>query len=256
MDIKMYKVLLNTMPRTAGFFFFDLMRDMYAHNDRDHSNPRIAGEWSQMDSWVILCHEPLLFRSELPGVTMTTVLRDPVDAVTSQILKTSYGFGNSTIAGRPEIVNGNMDFFKHQKEEYIKESMYQESRMWEGYTYGSMLAIDRIVPFTFEQVTTELPVILPKIYKLAGGTGECRFRTQDQIDEHIKRMTEHAKNDINFTSGAANALPIEKPEEYYVIKEMVERFHLTNKLVDDYNAAKDAFKKRNLDLGIESKYFN
>jgi hypothetical protein len=246
-----YKIILNTMPRTGGFFFFDLIRDMYGHNMRDHLDPRIAGEWSQMDNWVILCHEPLLFRAELPGVTMTTVLRDPVDAITSQILKTSYGFGNSTIAGRPEIVDGNMAFFRDKKEEFIKESMYQESRMWEGYTYGSMLAIDRIVPFTFEQVTEDLPNVLPHLYRLSGGTGECTLKTQEQIDQHLAHHIERAKHDINFSSGAANAFPIEKPEEYYIIKEMVKKFHLTSKLEDDYAKALEAFDKRHKDLGIK-----
>jgi hypothetical protein len=247
----MYKIILNTMPRTGGFYFFDLIRDMYKHNERDYDDPRIAGEWSQADNWVILCHEPLLFRADLPGTTMTTVLRNPVDAVTSQILKTSYGFGNSTIAGRPEIVDGNMAFFRDKKEEYIKESMYQESRMWEGYTYGSMLAIDRIVPFTFEQVTEDLPNVLQHLYRLSGGTGDCRFRTQEQIDEYLENMIKYAKNDINYSSGAANAFPVEKPEEYYIIKEMVERFHLTNKLKDDYAKALEAFDKRQMDLGIK-----
>lgn len=239
------------MPRTAGFFFFDLIRDMYGHNMRDFKEPRNAGEWSHTDSWVILCHEPLLFRAELPGVTMTTVLRDPIDAVTSQILKTSYGFGNATIAGRPEIVEGNMAFFRDQKEEYIKESMYQESRMWEGYTYGSLLAIDRIVPFTFEQVTEDLPNVLQHLYRLSGGTGECIFKTQKEIDEHLANSIDRAKNDINYSSGAANAFPVDKPEEYYTIREMVEKFHLTPKLKDDYAKALEAFDKRQKDLGIK-----
>lgn len=239
------------MPRTGGFFFFDLIRDMYKHNERDYWKPRSAGEWSQSDNWIILCHEPLLFRAELPGTTMTTVMRDPVDAVTSQILKTSYGFGNATIAGRPEIVEGNMAFFRDNKEEFIAESMYQESKMWEGYTYGSMLAIDRIIPFTFEQTTQEMPLILPHLYRLAGGTGECRLQTQEQIDQRLEVMIERSKNDINYTSGAANAWPIEKPEEYYIIREMVEKFHLTPKLKDDYQAALVAFDKRQKDLGIK-----
>lgn len=238
------------MPRTGGFYFFDLIREMYGHGRRDNSDPRIAGEWSQTDNWVILCHEPLLFRSELPGVTMTTVLRHPVDAIASQILKTSYGFGNATIAGRPEIVEGNMAFFRDQKEEYIRESMYQESRMWEGYTYGTMIAIDRIVPFTFEQVTEDLPNVLPHLHRLSGGTGPCYLQTQEQIDKRIAEFTEHAKNDINFSSGAANAYPIEKPEEYYVIKDMVERFHLMPKLIEDYSRALEAIHKRQKDLGI------
>ncbi len=239
------------MPRTGGFYFFDLIRDMYNHNERDNRDPRIAGEWSQMDNWIILCHEPLLFRAELSDVTMTTVLRDPVDAVTSQILKTSYGFGGSTIAGRPEIVEGNMAFFRDNKEEYIKESMYQESRMWEGYTYGSVHAIDRIVPFTFEQVTEDLANVLPSLYRLSGGTGECKLRTQAEIDKHLADHIERAKHDINYSSGAANAFPVEKPEEYFIIKEMVERFHLTSKLKDDYASALEAFDKRQKDLGIK-----
>lgn len=238
------------MPRTAGSFLFDLLRTTYMHNDRDRKDPRSAGEWSQTDSWVILAHEPLLFRSVIPGVTMTTVLRNPVDAISSQILKSSYGFSPKTIAGRPEIVDGNIAFLRDNKEEHLQESLYQECRMWEGYTYGATLSINSIVPFTFEQVTQNTESVLANIYNLSGESSNYRKMTKGDITTHTENNLIFLKDNVVQTTGAANALPAEKPEEYYIIREAVEKYHMMPKLLDDYEKAKKAFYERHKDLGI------
>lgn len=220
------------------------------HNDRDMKDPRSAGEWSQTDSWIILAHEPLLFRSAIPEVTMTTVLRNPVDAIASQILKSSYGFSPKTIAGRPEIVDGNVAFLRDNKEEHLQESLYQECRMWEGYTYGSTIFVDSIVPFTFEQVTQNTENVLSSIYEISGGSPNHKHMDKDAIAIHTKNNLDFLKNNVVQTTGAANALPAEKPEEYYVIREAVEKYYMLPKLLDDYEKAKEAFSKRHKDLGI------
>lgn len=242
------------MPRTAGSFLFDLLRTAYMHNERDRKDPRAAGEWSQTDNWVILAHEPLLFRSAIPDVTMTTVLRNPIDAISSQILKSSYGFSPKTIAGRPEIVDGNIAFLRDNKEEHLQESLYQECRMWEGYTYGATISIDSIVPFTFEQVTQDTEEVLSSIYSLSGGSSNYRQMTKDDIAAHTENNLIYLNQNIVQTTGAANALPAEKPQEYYIIREAVEKYHMLPKLLDDYEKAKEAFCKRHKDLGILQDY--
>jgi hypothetical protein len=210
----------------------------------------VSGEWHQTDNWVLLTHEPVIFRGVIPDVTLTTVLRDPIDTISSQILKSTYGFSSNTIAGRQEIIDANMDFLRDNKEAHLQESLYQECRMWSGYTYGAMLAIDRIVPYTFEQVTQQTLDVLSTLYTAAGESDSYRKLDKDYIDEFVRRSIAQAQNDVAFTSGAANGLPTEKPEEYYIIKEAVEKYRMIPAILDEYAEAKEAFAKRQKDLGF------
>lgn len=246
----MYKILINSPPRSAGTFLFEVARSMYSHNKRDMLDPMQSGEWHQTDEWIILCHEPILFRGDIPDVTMTTVLRDPIDAISSQILKSTYGFSSRTIAGRQEVVDAQMEFLKDPRQEYLKESLYQECRMWSGYSFGARHAIDRIVPYTFEQVTQHTPEVLTSLYKIAGESKNYKEIDERYVRDYIAERTRGAQNDVAFTSGASNGLPTEKPEEYYVIREAVEKYSMIPAVLDEYELTKEVFAKRQKDLGI------
>jgi hypothetical protein len=249
----MYKILLNSPPRSGSAFLFSAARAMYSHDKRDDLDHMVSGEWHQTDNWIISAHEPVLFRGVVPDITMTTVLRDPIDTISSQILKSTYGFSNRTIAGKQEIVDAHMDFLKNKQEEYLQESLYQECRMWSGYTYGAMLAIDRIVPYTFEQVTQKTPGVLSTLYNIAGSSNNYREMDQQAIDEMITRITGAVQDDPAFSSGAANGLPTQKPEEYFIIREAVKKYSMIPAILDEYEKAKELFAKRQIDLGI-AKY--
>lgn len=246
----MYKIIINSLPRSGSNFLFSLARSMYSHDIRDANDHSVSGEWHQTDNWIINAHEPLLFRSNIPDATMTTILRDPIDVISSQILKSTYGFSPKTIAGRQEIVDANMDFLRDNKEKHLQESMYQECRMWSGYAYGSRLAIDRIVPYTFEQLTKETPMVLSSLYNLAGGSESYRHIDERYVSTFIEQATENAKNDIAFTSGASNGLPTEKPQEYYVIREAVKNYKMIPDILEEYEETKKLFEKRQTDLGL------
>lgn len=250
----MYKILINTPPRSGGNFLFSVARSMYSHDSRDMGDHAVSGEWHQTDNWVILAHEPILFRGVIPDVTMTTVLRDPIDAISSQILKSTYGFSSNTIAGRQEIIDANMEFLRENKESHLQESLYQECRMWSGYTYGSMLAIDRIVPYTFEQVTQQTPEVLSTLYSVAGESEFYRKIDENYVEAFIKQSTQNAQKEIEFTSGAANGLPTKKPDEYYIIREAVKKYEMIPAILDEYAEAKEAFTKRQKDLGFSSLF--
>lgn len=238
------------MPRTAGSFLFDILREAYGHNKRDSQDPRKAGEWHQSDSWIILTHEPILFRSTIENVSMITILRNPVEAIASQVFKTVSGFSQKTIAGRPEIVSENISFFQNNEKSFINESIYQECKMWEGYVYGALLSIDNIIPLTFEQVTKNTAATILSIQKIAGMSDEQTIIDDNYIKNHLNTRIAHAKSDINFTSGIANGLPVEKPKEYYDILHAVENFQLMPGLKEYYEEALKAFEKKGIELGI------
>lgn len=240
----MHKIVVNTMPRSASTFFLDFLRDMYFHNDHDHINPRESGHWTQKDSWVVGAHDPLLFYANFDNILQTISLRSPIENIASSIHKTSFGFGQSTVIGKPDIVEDHIKKIMNNKEAWLQEAMYQESMMWEGYALNSIKNIDKIVPFTFEQVTQNLPIVLKNIHALVDKSEPARFRTQTEISQMINNMTQHCLGDIQFSSGSANSLPIKKPDTYYEILERVSSFRLMPKLIDEYENAKQVYFDR------------
>lgn len=245
----MHRIIINSPPRAANTYFFNHLRDSFFHNDFDHANPREAGEWSQRDSWVIICHEPLLFLADIPSVVQTTVLRNPVDFLSSIINKHSYGFGDKTIVGKPNIVEEHIEQILKDKDGWLNENLHQESMMWEGYTYNARKAIDRIYPFTFEQVTNN---IIPVIQTLHDAVAEAdpsrdpvRIRTPQEIAMFDNFQNDYLmKNDPGHAKGATNSLPVEKEASYYEIRKAVEQFERMPRLMDLYNDTLEKTLKR------------
>jgi hypothetical protein len=246
----MHKIVVNTMPRSGSTFFLDALRDMYYHNDHDYLDPRESGHWTQKDSWIIGAHDPLLFYANFNGIYQTISLRNPVDNIASSIHKTSFGFGKSTVIGRPDIVEDHIKRIVEDKKAWLDEAMYQESMMWEGYAINSARNIEKIIPFTFEQVTQNLPAVLKTIHHIVDKKESVRFRTQQEIDQMISHMKKVSMQDIQYSSGAANALPVAKPESYYEIVDAVSKFRLINRLMDVYQETLEVFKNKQKDYSF------
>lgn len=247
----MHKIIINTVPRSASQFMMDAIRDMFYHNDRDHNDYANSGEWAHDHDFIKVAHEPLLFLANFDDIYQINILREPVDCISSQVFKSSYGFGGSTIVGRPEIVDGNMEFFRTKKNEFLEEAMYQESKMWMGYTYGATKNITKVIPFTFEQVTQKPAEVLEAIRDIVKSKDPVRVRDREYFDQWLKELKEYHKNDINFTSGAANGIPTDKPEEFKWVKEAVENYRLMPEMTEAYNKALSVFKDRQKELGID-----
>jgi hypothetical protein len=228
----------------------DSIRDMFYHNDRDHNDYSNSGEWAQDNSFIKVAHEPLLFLANFDDIYQINILREPIDCISSQVFKSAYGFGGSTIVGRPEIVDGNMEFFRTKKNEFLEEAMYQESKMWMGYTYGAVKNINKVIPFTFEQVTQKPAEVLKAIHDIVKSEDPTRLREPEYFDKWLDDIREHLKNDINFTAGAANGIPTDKPEEYQWVKDAVVDYRLMPEMVEAYNNALSVFEKRQQELGI------
>lgn len=246
----MHKIIINSVPRSASQFMMDAIRDMFYHNDRDYNDYANSGEWAQDNNFIKVAHEPLLFLANFDDIYQINILREPIDCISSQVFKSAYGFGGSTIVGRPEIVDGNMEFFRTKKNEFLEESMYQESKMWMGYTHGAMKNINKVIPFTFEQVTKKPAEVLEAIRDIVKSEDPTRVRDREYFDQWLEEIRRHHKDDINFTSGAANGIPTEKPEEYTWVKEAVQDFRLMPEMVEAYNQAVEIFKNRQQELGI------
>lgn len=242
------------MPRSGAGYFSNMIRDMYYHNDNDMAPDARPGEWSQQPNWVIVSREPLLFLANFEDIYQIVTIRNPIDNIASIVHRTSYGFGTKTIAGRPDIIEENLNKIKNNKEGWLKESIYQNSMMWDGYAKNSMRNINKLIPFTFEQTIYEMPTVLKNIHAIASPEDNARFRTQEEIDKFIKSRQGALSSDVNETSGASNIYPTEKPDSYYEVLEAVNAYPRINELLDTYEECLNIYK--NIQANFPYKFSN
>ena len=248
----MHRIAIVAPPRSATTTMFNHVRDSFLHTDFDAAQPREAGEWSQRDSWVIVSHEPIMLLADIESVVVSTIVRNPVDFLASIITKHAYGFGDATIVGRPEIVEEHMRRIRDNKDKWIEEEIHQESLMWEGYTHHANRRVDKIYPFTFEQVSSQILTVIQNLHEATAqidpNRGPIRLRTQEEIDETEREWRYQQKKDINQSSGATNGFPIEKPAEYYEIKDAIVKFDRVKRLQDLYEDTLEKIEKRQQDF--------
>lgn len=250
----MHRVLIVAPPRSATTTMFNHVRDSFFHTDYDSADPREAGEWSQRDSWVIVSHEPILLLADIDSTVTSTVVRNPIDFLASIITKHAYGFGDATIVGRPEIVEEHMRRIIENKDAWLEEEIHQESMMWEGYTSHTNKRVGSIIPFTFEQVTNNILTVIQNIHeetaKIDPNRGPVRLRTPEEIAETEAEWRKQQLKDINQSSGATNGFPIEKPAEYYEIKDAIVKFDRVKRLIDLYDDTIDKIHTRQKDFAF------
>ena len=239
----MPKIAITTMPRSGSSYYARLLRMTYTENNPGRSR---EGEWSQDDSWVIKVHEPILLMANVPNMVQTTILRNPVDNVSSIINKSSFGFGGSTIIGRPEIVEDNIKRMLEDKQRWLNEAIFQEMHMWMGYTHNMINNIDNVIPYTFEQLTQEDHWVLTSFIKQLDIVDSIRILSPKDIEDEKIRWSEELKNDINHSSGSANLLPVTKSEMYEEIKNSVLQNSFLSEASAMYTEAMAAIDKRQL----------
>lgn len=254
----MHRILIVAPTRSASTYFFNHLRDSFFHQDFDNINPQLAGEWGQKDSWIMKSHEPLMLFAQIDSVVRTTSLRNPVDNISSIVNKHSFGFGKNTIAGRPDMVEDHISRIVDDKSNWLAENIYQESMMWEGYAYYANNNIDKIYPFTFEQVTTDIINVIQNLHdataEIDPNRGPVRVRSKEDIKNMDAMLNNLIMNDISQSVGATNLLPVEKSESYYEIRDAVLKSHNINRLNDLYEDTKQKIydRQKSFNFKLES----
>ena len=237
----MPKIAITTMPRSGSSYYSIILRMAYTEKNPGRSR---EGEWSQEDSWVIKVHEPILLLANIPDMIQTTILRNPIDNIASIVNKSSYGFGGSTIIGRPEIIEDNIKRLTDDKNRWITEAVFQETHMWMGYTHNLIKNINGLIPYTFEQLVGNEYGLLKSISSEINNPEYFTMPTKEQMELDKAGWKRDLANDINHTSGSANLLPTAKSEMYEEIKQSVIDSKYIQEALGMYSVALDAVDKR------------
>lgn len=198
------KILINSAPRSGTSWLAFIL---YVYNvDYLHTNKIKYGPNIYSPSFIIRSHIPVTLLAKFDGITQTTILRNPLDLMSSIITKAMSGLGNSIIGGVPQPHEYNYVSI----ERLIIEHFY----VYRNYSYGIEKNIKNLKPFTFEQVTTDIEYVIKHLLNVKADNKDI-----DRLKESAKeKIWTHKKEEESFN----NAVPIDKkPDVYYKIKDML-----------------------------------
>lgn len=159
------KILLNAYPRSGSTTFTSELRN--AFRPFRTCNPH---EMAEFDEWIIYKHEPFIYFGNYGNdVTLLAIIRNPIDAISSNTERWLKGFTGNVIQG-VRIVDKKqnridnleslglieLDFIKHQIEVYT------------SYLHCLEKNINNIKCFTYEQTRNETDKCIQNIMIFSG----------------------------------------------------------------------------------------
>jgi hypothetical protein len=183
----------------------------------------------------------LMLYGTFENTIQTTILRKPDEIIPSNATKMYGGFGSNRFNG--------MTMPHEMENAFVMDAMINgQVRQYLAWTKAVNKNINKIIPFTFEQITLDIKTVCNYFIKYYNidNVDALTFDIQEmmeQADIHIHQFHKTAK-EYN------NALPvIKKPDVYNEAKLLLQSNGLYSKINDEYAKTLENIKNRQLDLG-------
>jgi hypothetical protein len=182
----------------------------------------------------------LMLYGTFENTLQTTILRKPDEIIPSNATKMYGGFGSNRFNGitMPHEMDGAFT---------IDAMINGQVRQYLEWTKAINKNINKIIPFTFEQVTLDIKTVCDyfiKYYNI-NDVDASIFDIQKMIDEANINIHQAHKTAKEYN----NALPVvKKPDIYNEAKLMLQENELYSKLNDEYAKTLENIKNRQLDL--------
>jgi hypothetical protein len=196
---------------------------------------------STEDSLIKRNNLELMLYGTFENTLQTTILRKPDEIIPSNATKMYGGFGPNRFNGitMPHEIDGALT---------IEGIINGQARQYLEWTKAINKNINKIIPFTFEQITLDIKTVCNYFIK---------YYNIDNIDASnfdIQKMMEQADIDIHQAHKTAkeynNALPvIKKPDIYNETKSILQSNELYLSINNEYARTLENIKNRQLDIG-------
>lgn len=210
----MNKIILNSAPRT-GLAWFNFFLAEASGNTKDLYNPSLL-----KDEFIIRSHSPVMLLANFKDIKQCFVLRNPIDLISSIITKTMGGYGTN--------VNGGLNMPHENNSSNLSLLIDAQFEQYAAYSKCLLQNIENILPFTFEQITTNISLVSQKVVDVAINNSQIETLKK-------KAMTKIIMHDKGHP-GYNNFLPVDKkPDIYYKINSLVSNRSDLGEMIDIYN---------------------
>ena len=213
------RILINSSPR-SGHAWLQFVLAHYKGNSSDIDLGDIGG-----DQFIVRANTPIMLLATFKDITQTVILRDPRQLIPSIVTKTMGGLGQTVTSGvaMPHEYNNLPS---------LDALIDEQFNVFRRYAIGIEENIERLVPFTFEQVTQDLSFVVKKLINYEVPNSDI----PDLVDLARKRIRQHNKGNVAYN----NAVPVEKkPDIYYEIRDKVLSAERLDKCLGIYEKTKE-----------------
>jgi hypothetical protein len=226
------KIFTNSYPRSGATTFSNAIR-----NSTYHLRPPFADELYNQNDWVNKNHNPVIFLGTYPeDVVPVTIVKDPLDAITSNSFRWSKGHTGNVVHGsiiidKDQIRNdtfldeGMKRLIDHQMDQYL------------SYIFCYMQNPDNVVAFTYDQTQKNAVDCIKNIAVFAN------IDPNDLQEDQIHFSISHPPHPTG-----------EKTVMYHKIREYIQNSEKFVEVTREYNRALDYIKAKQVNYPIKIEF--
>lgn len=163
----MIKVLVNSYPRSGTTTFTDAIRMSCVKK-----NIKFGEDFFHKDSWVAKSHIPVLFLGDFPpNITVATILRDPVDAITSNCFRWTNGYTGNIVQGKI-VIDKSRENKENKFDELLKDLIRHQTEQYISYLYCLKNGSKNTIIFSYEDIQNNIVKCINRIVKVSNLTLE------------------------------------------------------------------------------------
>jgi|694.fasta_scaffold152150_3 hypothetical protein len=211
------KIIVTAAPRSGHAWLTYLLNRIL-----------LSSKYASKKSNVERNNTPLMLYGKFDNAIQTTILRKPEEIIPSNLSKLFAGFGNN--------YSGNIIHAHEVDNEFLNltDMTHQQIYQYQVWLNAINRNLDRIVPFTFEQITQNPDYICKyfiEYYNLNDIILE-NLNFNDLLLDAKSNIKQHIKIQQNYS----NAFPVNaKPEFYYESKTFLLNHEKYQEILDLYN---------------------
>jgi hypothetical protein len=221
-------VIVTAAPRSGHAWFTYMLKRSLLKN-------------STQDSFIERNNMQLMLYGTFNDTIQTTILRKPNEIIPSSVTKIYGGLGETYTLG----INMPDERPSGFSMDGIVDAQLKQYLEW---TKAINKNISKIIPFTFEQITTDIKNVCNyfiKYYNI-NNVNVLNFDIQKMMNEADITIHQHHRTAKEYN----NALPVAmKPKVYYEAKSRLELNELYLAATDEYAQTLINIKNRQLDIG-------
>lgn len=193
------KILINSYPRSGTTTFVDAIRMSVTSGEL-----MFGEEFFHKENWIAKSHLPVVFFGSFPDdIVIATILRDPLNAISSNCFRWSNGYTGNIVQGKIVIDKGR-ESQEDKFDEVLKSLIRHQVTQYLSYYSCLKSNYSNIMMFEYNEIQNNFKDMLDRIVFAAGGNNVKL--NYDEAEKIILNPPQPTK---------------EKTELYYKIREYI-----------------------------------
>jgi hypothetical protein len=206
------KILINSYPRSGTTTLVDAIRVSVLSDEL-----QFGEDFFHNEQWISKSHLPVLFFGSFPSdIVIGTILRDPVDAISSNCFRWANGHTGNIVQGKI-VIDKSRESKENKFDETLKNLIIHQVKQYISY-YSCLISNPKdVLMFEYSEIQNDTKKVIDRAVKAAGGNiSSLNYHSAEGI---IKNPPQPTK---------------EKTELYYRIREYISSLEETNECYSLY----------------------